>query len=403
VSHLAKHGYHQADMSVPCYFKHDSNSVSFTLVVDDFGIKYSDPAHAQHLLDAICELYPSIKVDWAGAKYLGYQFDWDYENNSVSLSMPNYIPKALQRFSPSKVVRGASSPAIYTSFFPGIKKQQQPQRAAVDKSAPLSAADTKLLQQIIGVYLFYARAVDCTMLTAVNHLASMAPTDKAMAGAQRLIAYSASYPDHRITYRACDMILHVQSDASYLTRSNARSVAGGIAYLGDLHDSVTLNGAIACISTIIKAVCSSATEAEYAALFIVAKQAAWLRTLLTVMGYPQPVTAILCDNEVAVGIANLTVKPKQSKSFDMQYHWVRDQVSQGKLEVYWREGTANIADFFTKALPVHKHQTIKKQLVDVPISDTINLSLNKRASRARANRFAALMMLCDDDDLALAG
>jgi hypothetical protein len=162
-----------------------------------------------------------------------------------------------------------------------------------------------------------------------------------------------------------------------------------------------MNGAIACISTIIKTVCSSATEAEYAALFLNGKQATALRTVLSVMGYEQPATGILCDNSVAVGIANLTVKPKQSKTIDMRYHWVRDQVAQRKLKVFWRKGAENIADFFTKALPVHQHQTIKHVLVEVPLSDTVNPSLSKRASRMRANRFAAFED-SDDDETSIA-
>jgi hypothetical protein len=263
VAHLALHGYRQVDANVPCYFKHDSNSASFTLVVDDFGIKYTRKEDAQHLLDTICMLYPSIKVDWSGSKYLGFQLDWNYSSRpSVSLSMPNYIPKALERFSPGKVVRGASSPAVYTTFW--NKNNKQPQRVLEDTSPKLSAEKTKLLQQIVGTYLFYARAVDCTMLTAVNHIASMGHTANALAAANRLIAYSASYPNHKVTFRACDMILYVQSDASYLTRSNSRSVAGGLAYLGNKGDTFTINGPVACMSTIIKNVCSSPTESEYA-------------------------------------------------------------------------------------------------------------------------------------------
>ena len=47
VQHLASHGYHQAK-NTPCLFKHISNSVSFTLVVDDFGIKYIHDEDADH-------------------------------------------------------------------------------------------------------------------------------------------------------------------------------------------------------------------------------------------------------------------------------------------------------------------------------------------------------------------
>ena len=102
------------------------------------------------------------------------------------------------------------------------------------------------LQEIIGCLLYYARGVDITILTAVNHLASRQanPTHDTMAAAHRLLAYCARYPNNFIRYDACDMILYIQSDASYLSRPGARSVAGGILCMGNCNQPTTTNGAI---------------------------------------------------------------------------------------------------------------------------------------------------------------
>ena len=48
IAHLATHGYHQAKHT-PCLFTHASNGVAFTLVVDDFLVKYKTPESAEHL------------------------------------------------------------------------------------------------------------------------------------------------------------------------------------------------------------------------------------------------------------------------------------------------------------------------------------------------------------------
>jgi hypothetical protein len=401
VTHLAKHGYRQPDQAVPCYFKHDTNNVSFTLVVDDFGIKYSDKSHAQHLIDTIQLLYPQLKVDWTGAKYLNFTLDFDMNDNTLAFSMPNYIPKALERFRHGKTVKGASSPELYIPHYSKSNPAtHQPQQVSVDNSPPLNPDEIKLLQQIVGVYLYYARAVDPTMLTAVNHIASLlsTPTKQLLEYADRLIAYSAAYPNHKTVFKGCDMILFMQSDASYLTRSSARSVAGGLFYLGNQNDHNNINGLIYALSLIIDTVCSSVAEAEYASLFICGKQGTWFRTVLAVMGYPQPApTPILCDNSVAVGIANNAVKLKHSKAIDMRYHWIRDQIKQGKFNVYWQAGSTNHADFFTKALTVRKHQDMKKAFVSLPPPNPNNPSLNKRANFHRANRFHLLTDNNDDD------
>ena len=54
--------------------------------------------------------------------------------------------------------------------------------------------------------------------------------------------------------------------------------------------------------------------------------AAELRKTLSDLGYPQPATYILVDNEVASGITSNSIEPKRKNSFDMQFPWLRDCV-----------------------------------------------------------------------------
>jgi len=51
-THLAKHGYHQSKTTTGL-FKHETRQISFTLVVDDFGIKYIREEDLKHLIDAL--------------------------------------------------------------------------------------------------------------------------------------------------------------------------------------------------------------------------------------------------------------------------------------------------------------------------------------------------------------
>jgi hypothetical protein len=70
------------------------------------------------------------------------------------------------------------------------------------------------------------------------------------------------------------------------------------------------------------------------------------------MGHPQPPTPLLCDNEFAIGLGNDTIKQKRSKSIDMRFHWLRDRIRQGQFTLRYLAGKQNLADFFTKKLPV---------------------------------------------------
>ena len=75
---------------------HTSDLVFF-LVVDDFGIKYTWKADANHLLKYFEEDY-EITEDRTREKYLGLTLKWDYVNRDLSVSMSGYVKAALLRF-----------------------------------------------------------------------------------------------------------------------------------------------------------------------------------------------------------------------------------------------------------------------------------------------------------------
>ena len=87
-AHLATHGYSAAEHT-PGLFHHTTRPISFTLVVDDFGIKYVGTEHAQHLIDTLENLY-NITIDWTGTLYCGLTLKWDYQAGTVDISMPGY-------------------------------------------------------------------------------------------------------------------------------------------------------------------------------------------------------------------------------------------------------------------------------------------------------------------------
>jgi hypothetical protein len=97
------------------------------------------------------------------------------------------------------------------------------------------------------------------------------------------------------------MILHIHSNASYLSENEAKSRAGGLFYMGSNNktNKKLTNGAILIISKFLKHVLSSAAEAEIGAVFINSKEGAVLRTTLEELGHPQPPTPMETDNTTA--------------------------------------------------------------------------------------------------------
>jgi len=363
--HLNKHGYKECP-NTPCLFIHESRPVSFCSVVDDFGVKYKGKENADHLLDTLKKLY-QITEDWSGSKYVGLTININRAAKTLTLSMPGYVAKALKRFNVIKSKHNTDSPLIYTPPHYGVKQQQSP---TPDDSSPLLPEDMKkYVQQVVGVFLYYARAIDNTMLTAISKISSTqsAPTEDTLKAIQRLLQYAATWPDAEIVYHASKLIYFIHSDASHLSDTNSRSRSGSYHMLHN--GDGTINAPILCSSIIIPTVCGGAYEAEYAALYINGCEGVSIRNTLSDLGYPQEPTIIITDNTVAQGIANNTLTQKKSKAIEMRYHWIQERVRMGLFKVIWKEGKNNLADFFTKAHPVHHHKDMRKFYVHTPKDD----------------------------------
>ena len=102
-------------------------------------------------------------------------------------------------------------------------------------SALLDAASVRRIQEVIGVLLYYARAVDNTLLVALGSLASAPHSENTAEAIVHLLNYCATHPDAIVRFHASDiMVLLVHSDASYLSEANARSRSGGgLLFLSD--------------------------------------------------------------------------------------------------------------------------------------------------------------------------
>ena len=91
---FGKYGYHQSKI-IPGLWTHTTRNMCFTLVVEDFAIKYTKLEDAHHLINVLKKDY-TITIDWDAKKYIGLTVEWDYENRKVHIHMPGYLTKALQ-------------------------------------------------------------------------------------------------------------------------------------------------------------------------------------------------------------------------------------------------------------------------------------------------------------------
>ncbi len=110
------------------------------------------------------------------------------------------------------------------------------------------------------------------------------------------------------------MVLAVHSNVSYLSEPKACSRAGGHFFLYFFLSSDTTipinNGAVLNIAHIIKNVISSATKAELAGLYIMAREAVYIRIILEELGHKQLPTPLQTDNAMADAVINGKIQPK---------------------------------------------------------------------------------------------
>ena len=178
---------------IPSLWKHCKYDVSFTLVVDDLGVKYVGQTAIKHLLDTLRKDY-TITTDWTGTNYIGFTLNWDYINHHVTLSMPNFVKKALHRLMHEAPSRPVHSPSQHTPPIYGKKVQF----VEPDKNLPmLSPPELKRIQQAVGIFLYYARAQDMTMAVAINDLAAAQSkgNEETMKALVHLLNYAATHPD----------------------------------------------------------------------------------------------------------------------------------------------------------------------------------------------------------------
>ena len=149
---------------------------------------------------------------------------------------------------------------------------------------------------------------------------------------EHLMNYCATFPDAVLTFHASDMILHIHSDASFLSEPKAKSRGGGFYFLSSNSNPPTdapKNAPFYCFCQILKNVLASAAEAELSALFENIMKGIIFRNTLIEMGHPQPPTPVATDNTTPVGIVHDTIKQVRSRTMDMRFHLVRDRMLQG--------------------------------------------------------------------------
>ena len=162
--------------------------------------------------------------------------------------MPKYVSNALHQFQHLKPTKPQYSPHFHAPIKFDSKGTQK-FAPNPDNTSLLGKDGIKFVQSVVGTFLYYARAIDLIMLTALNEISApqAIPTEATRQKCLRLLDYAATYQNAFICYHASDMILNIDSDAAYLVIPKAKSRIAGFFFMNNLPSSTplpVLNGAI---------------------------------------------------------------------------------------------------------------------------------------------------------------
>ena len=122
-------------------FLHETRDILFTLVVDDFGIKYTRNENVNHLIESVRKKCP-FQIDWDTKQYIRMHLKWDYDNQTIRVNMKGYVEQALKEFEHYIPKRNHYGPSKINHSGYG----QTMQYAKIDHSVALNPKQIKFLQ-----------------------------------------------------------------------------------------------------------------------------------------------------------------------------------------------------------------------------------------------------------------
>ncbi|GJW85129.1 hypothetical protein Tco_0158274 [Tanacetum coccineum] len=111
-----------------------------------------------------------------------------------------------------------------------------------------------------------------------------------------------------------------------------------------------------------KSTAISTTKAEYIALFGCCAQILWMRSQLTDYGFAFSKIPLYCDNKSAIALCCNTVQHSRSKHIDVMFYFIKEQVENGVVELYFVKTEYRLADIFTKALARERFEFLLSRL-----------------------------------------
>ncbi|GJS82194.1 retrovirus-related pol polyprotein from transposon TNT 1-94 [Tanacetum coccineum] len=170
------------------------------------------------------------------------------------------------------------------------------------------------------------------------------PTEKHLHAFKRIFRYLRGTVNRGLWYlKDSSIALTAFADADHADcQDTRRNTSGSMQFMGDR--------LVSWSSKRQKSDAISSTEAEYIAMSGCCAQIIWMRSQLTDYGLGFNKTPMYCDNKSAIALSCNNVQHSRSKHIDIRFHFIKEHVENGVIELYFVNTEYQLADIFTKAL-----------------------------------------------------
>lgn len=337
---LGKYGLKQTH-SDRCIFS--NGNIYLAIFVDDGILLGPDKIEMRKLLQELTREF-KIKMTENPSTFLGMEIK--QSEDGIKVKQTNYTKQVLERYGMSDckpMDTPISLPSSKEDNFEEGNKKNFPYREAIGNL----------------LYLSNKTRPDLTLAVGLESRHVENPSGQDIMNVKRTFRYLKGTQDTGLSFLASDKeeSLNGYCDADYANdKDTRRSTTGYIIFFG--------KSPITWCTRRQPIVALSSTEAEFIAAADCVKELLYLKNLLRELTNNDVVVNLNIDNQSAMKLCKNGIFNKRSKHIDVRYHFLSENVKQGKVNLFYIPTNENVADMFTKPLAHVKFGSFKKYVVD---------------------------------------
>ena len=345
-NYLITLGFHQSQNDPCIYIKTlDNGMVILLTFVDDMLLVSNNEIEKNKIKTNLKERF-RMKDLGDISKFLG--IDFSVTGNSISMSQCKYIEKLLTVFG-----------------MENCKPKNTPSEMDVNKqnNKSLDESQHKIYRQIVGglIYIMCSTRPDLAFIVTILSQHMSNPSEGDLVMAKHVLRYLKGTKDWILVFRKSGAPISINGccDSDWANSEDRKSISG---YCFNIFN----NGPLISWKTRKQpTVALSTCEAEYISLVSAIQEGKYLKSLISEITGLNLNCQMNCDNQGTIALAKNPIKQQRTKHVDIKYHFIRDEIYKGSVNISYIPSEENLADIFTKPISSNKLRRFKNDIFGV--------------------------------------